>query len=380
MGISAAKRLFAALLVSSIGLLSACGGGTSSSTEGKGGPSAAPAEPAADYAELSPDQLAEKIKAEGAIVSYGMPDTWANYEEIWKTFTEKYGITHTDTDMSSAEELAKFEAEKDKPVADVGDVGITFGPTGKSRSILTAHKNKYWGEIPDWAKDPEGYWCSEYTGSISFIVNTKKVTNVPKSFADLLKPEYKGKVSIDDPMRSAQAKAGVLAAAFSRGGDEANIQPGIDFFKELFQAGNYKPLEVNIANVQKGEIAVGIIWDFNSLNWKDQLHMDELTVVIPTDGSVTIPYVAVINKYAPHPYAAKAFNDFLFSDEAQIAYAKGFARPIRNVKLPDEVAKKLLPDSAYTASKTIKDYAKWDETASKAIPALWEEQVLPEQK
>jgi putative spermidine/putrescine transport system substrate-binding protein len=361
-------------------LLSACGGSTTGSTDGKEGSKAAPTEPAADYAELSPEQLAEKIKAEGAIVSYGMPDTWANYEEIWKTFTEKYGITHTDTDMSSAEELAKFEAEKDKPVADVGDVGITFGPTGKSRGILTAHKNKYWDEIPDWAKDPEGYWCSEYTGSISFIVNTKKVLNVPKSFADLLKPEYKGKVSIDDPLRSAQAKAGVLAAAFSRGGDEANIQPGIDFFRELFQAGNYKPLEVNIANVQKGEIAVGIIWDFNSLNWKDQLNMDELTVVIPSDGSVTIPYVAVINKYAPHPYTAKAFNDFLFSDEAQIAYAKGFARPIRNVKLPDDVAKKLLPDSAYSASKTIKDYAKWDETASKAIPALWEEQVLPEQK
>lgn len=352
--------------------MTACG------SSGQGGTSSS--DPAADYASLSADELAAKIKSEGAIVSYGMPDTWANLGEIWKIFTEKYGVTHTDTDMSSAEELAKFEAEKAKPVADVGDVGITFGPAGVDKGVLLANKNKYWDEIPDWAKDPNGYWTAEYSGTIAFIVNTKKVNNVPQSFADLLKPEYQGKVSIDDPMRSAQAKAGVLAAAFANGGDESNIQPGIDYFKKLFQAGNYKALEVNIANVQKGEIGVGIIWDFNALNWKDQLKMGELQVVIPSDGSVSIPYVAVINKYAPHPYTARALNDFLFTDEAQIAYAKGFARPIRDVKLPDDVAAKLLPKEAYGSAKNIKDYKKWDETASKTIPSLWEEQVLPEQK
>ncbi|WP_018130386.1 extracellular solute-binding protein [Effusibacillus pohliae] len=373
------KKLLIPSLVSIMALVSACGGG--GGTANSGTPAAGTGSgQAADYDKLTSEQLAEKIKSEGSIVSYGMPDTWANLGEIWKGFTTKYGISHTDTDMSSAEELAKFEAEKDKPVADVGDVGITFGPQGKERGVLMAHKNKYWNEIPDWAKDPDGYWAAEYTGTIAFLVNTKKVKNVPKTFDDLLKPEYKGMVSIDDPTRSAQAKAGVLAAAFAHGGNESNIQPGIDFFKKLFKAGNYKPLEVNIANIQKGEIGIGIVWDFNALNWKDQLKMDEITVVIPSDGTVSIPYVAVINKYAPHPYTAKAFNDYLFSDEAQIAYAKGFARPIRNVRLPDDVAKKLLPAEAYASAKNLKDFKKWDETASKTLPSLWEEQVLPEQK
>ncbi len=342
------------------------------------------AEPAKDnqqaagktYEQMTPEERAAAIKQEGAVVSYGMPDSWANLGEIWKSFTGKYGITHTDTDMSSAEELSKFQAEKDKPVADVGDVGIMFGPKGKDMGVLAAHKNPYWDEIPAWAKDPDGYWAAEYQGTIAFIVNTKKVQNVPQSFADLLKPEYKGKVSIDDPARSAQAQSGILAAAFAYGGDEANIQPGIGFFKKLVRAGNYRALESNTSNIQKGEVAIGIIWDFNALNYKAQLNMPELTVVIPKDGSVVMPYVAVINKYAPHPNAARALNDFLFSDEGQILYAKGFARPIRSsVKLPEDVAKNMLATEAYAAAKPVKDFSVWEQTAKK-IPQLWEEQVL----
>jgi len=327
------------------------------------------------YEQMTPEERAAAIKKEGMIVSYGMPDSWANLGEIWKTFTERYGIKHIDTDMSSAEELTKFLAEKDKPVADVGDIGIMFGPKGVEMGVLAPHKNPYWNEIPDWAKDPNGYWCAEYTGTIAFLVNTKKVKNVPKKFADLLKPEYKGKVSFDDPVRSAQGQAAVLAAAIANGGDEKNIQPGINFFKKLIKAGNYRPVLPLPGNIQKGEIAIAIMWDFNALNYKATLNMPELTVVIPSDGSVVMAYVAIINKYAPHPIAARAFNDFLFSDETQIMYAKGFARPIRNVKLPPEVAAKMLPASAYAKAKPVKDLKAWEET-SKKLPQLWEEQVL----
>lgn len=325
---------------------------------------------------LTGDALVEAAKKEGEIVSYGMPDSWANLGEIWANVTAKYGLKHTDTDMSSAEELAKFQAEKDKPVADVGDVGITFGPKGKEMGVLAPHKNPWWNEIPDWAKDPEGYWTAQYQGTIAFIVNAKKVPSVPKSFADLLKPEFKGMVSIDDPTRSAQAKAGVLAAAFANGGDETNIQPGIDFWAKLVKQGNFRPLESNVSNIQKGEVVIGIIWDFNALGYKKQLNMPELEVVIPSDGSVTLPYVAVINKYAPHPYAARLLNDYLFSDEGQIAYAKGFARPIRKVTLPPEVAAAFPPESAYAAARPVKDLKAYEKAANETIPQLWESQVL----
>lgn len=328
----------------------------------------------------SEEELKRLIQQEGAIVSYGMPDTWANWKESWDNFTAMYGITHTDTDMSSAEELAKFLAEKDKPVADVGDVGFTFGPKGKEMGVLAPYKNKYWDEIPDWAKDPDGYWAAQYQGTIAFIVNTKKAPFVPRTWSDLKDPRLKGMVSIDDVMRSAQAKAGVLASAFAFGGDEKNIQPAIDFWGEIMAMGNYRPVEVNIANVQKGEVAVGVLWDFLALAWRDQLNMPELEVVIPEDATVSVPYVAVINRWAPHPYAARAWTDYAFSDQGQIERAKGYARPIRNVELPPEVAAKFPPMEAYKSARVITDLKAWEQTAEVTMPELWETQVLTKQR
>lgn len=336
------------------------------------------AQQSTEQQELTGDALATAAKQEGQIVSYGMPDSWANLGEIWKTFGDKYGVKHTDTDMSSAEELAKFKAEKDKPIADVGDVGISFGPKGKAEGLLAAHKNPYWNEIPDWAKDPDGYWAAEYTGTIAFLVNTKKVSSVPKTWGDLLKPEFKKAVVIGDPTKATQAQNGVLASAIAFGGDETNVQPGIDFWAKVAKAGNLKTMELSLANIQKGEVPVAILWDFNALGYRKQLNMPELQVVIPEDGSVTSAYVAIINKYAPHPNAARLFNDYLFSDEAQIMYAKGFARPIRKVELPPEIKAQVLPEEAYKSAKPVTNFDAWENTA-KELPKLWQETVLVNQ-
>lgn len=325
-------------------------------------------------AELKGDALVQAAKKEGKIVSYGMPDTWANLGETWKGFSTKYGITHADTDMSSAEEISKFKAEANKSVADVGDIGIGFASTAMGQGVLANHKNPYWNEIPDWAKDPNGAWCAEYTGTICLLVNKKLVKNVPHSWADLLKPEYKNSVVLGDPTKGALEKSAVLSAAFAYGGDEANITPGVEYFAKLKKAGNLKPIDSTIANIQKGEIPIVVEWDFLALSYIDQFKMD-LQAVIPTDGAATVAYVAVINKYAPHLNAAKLFNDYLFSDEAQINYAKGFAKPIRNVKLPEDVQKKLIPEAEYKSSRPIKDYTAWQKTQDNFVE-LWQEKVL----
>lgn len=316
------------------------------------------------------------VKKEGKLVTYGMPKEWANYGESYAAFTKLYGITHEDTDMSSAEELAKFKAEKNKPVADLGDIGIIFGSLAKSQNIVQPYKNKYWNEIPSWAKDKDGYWTAAYTGSIAMLVNKKLVTNVPHSFKDLLNPEYKNSVVVGDMQKAAQSQNTLLAATFANGGDESNLQPGIDYFKKLKDAGNLKDIDNKIGNFQKGEIPIGFLWDFNALGYKNAMNdPDDYVVVIPSDGTVMSAYVSVINKYAPHPNAAKAFQEYIFSNEGQINLAKGFAKPIRNIKLPADVQNKMLPASDYKAAKQIKDFAVWDKT-SKEIPTLWRDNIL----
>ncbi|VBB05431.1 Hypothetical protein LUCI_0640 [Lucifera butyrica] len=348
--------------------LTGCGSSPASSTAGN-------TKPAGEFKMLQGKELAAAIQKEGKIVSYGMPDSWANWKDSWVSFAKQFGITHTDTDMSSAEEIAKFKAEKDNPVADLGDIGIGFGAKAKAEGVSAVYKNKYWDEIPAWAKDPDGHWATWYTGSITFLVNTKLVKDVPTSWQDLLKPEYKQQVVVGDPTKANEAMMGVLAAAFANGGDEANIKPGIDFMAKLAAEGNIKAIDLSIANIQKGEVPIAILNDFNALGYKNQLKMDELKVVVPTDGSSISAYVYMINKAAPHPYAARAMVDYILSDDGQINLAKGFARPIRPVKLPPEVAAKLLPASAYKSARPIKDFAAWEKT-TKELPALWQENVL----
>lgn len=328
------------------------------------------------FKELTGQELIDAAKKEGKIVSYGMPDEWANQRDIWKSFTEKYGIAHEDTDMSSGEQIAKFKAEADNPVADVGDIGIAFAKKAKEEGVLAPHKNPFWDEIPDWAKDPEGYWCTEYTGTISFLVNKNLVKNIPRSWADLLKPEYKNTVVLGDPTKGAMEKNAVLSATFANGGDETNILPGIEYFAELTKVGNRKLIDNTPANIQKGEIPIGIFWDFQSLGYRKEFGMeDDYEVVIPSDGAAIGAYVSIINKYAPHPYAARLLNDHLYSDESQINYAKGFARPIRKVDIPEEIKKELVPEEQYKAARPVKDQEAWEKTQEE-FAQMWQEKVI----
>lgn len=90
------KRLATVLLGASMFALVACGSEETTNGSSIEDPNA-----------LSLEKIEEKAKEEGEVNSVGMPDTWANWEETWKEITDEHGIKHTDTDMSSAEEISK---------------------------------------------------------------------------------------------------------------------------------------------------------------------------------------------------------------------------------------------------------------------------------
>jgi len=350
------KGLIGALAIS---MLAACSDGSSSSKEVK--------------SDLTLEEITKKAKEEGTVNSVGMPDTWANWVETWDQLGTEYSLKHKDTDMSSAEELAKFEAEKDDATADIGDVGIAFGPIAKDKGLTLPYKTSYWDEIPDWAKDDKGHWIVGYTGTISFLTDKNNVKNAPKSWEDLKNGNYT--VSIGDALTANQAQFAILAAAMAFGGDESNIQPGIDFFADLAKQGRLKA-DPTVANLEKGEIDVAILWDFNSLGYRHQIDEKRFDVVIPSEGSVTSGYATVINKYAKNPHAAMLAREYILSDAGQENLAKGYARPIRdNVQLSQDVQKLLLPAEMYKNAQPVKDQKKWEET-TKQIPQLYQEQVL----
>lgn len=321
--------------------------------------------------------LEEAARAEGEVNSVGMPDSWANWKDTWQDLEKKYGLKHMDTDMSSAQEIAKFAAEKENATADIGDVGAAFGPIAVQQGVTQPYKPTTWEQIPVWAKDKDGHWMLAYTGSIAFIVNKQLVDKAPTSWAELKDGKYK--VAIGDVSAAAQAVNGVLAAAIANGGDETNIQPGLDYFAEIAKQGRLSLSNPTIQTLERGEVEVGVVWDFNGLSYRDQIDPSRFEVLIPSDGSVISGYTTIINKWAKHPNAAKLAREYILSDAGQINLAKGNARPIRaeHLTLPADVQAKLLSNEQYAKVKPIENAEAWEAT-SKALPQQWQENVIIE--
>jgi putative spermidine/putrescine transport system substrate-binding protein len=309
--------------------------------------------------------LEKAAKAEGNLTTIALPHSWCNYGEMLTGFTTKYGIkiNELNPDGSSAQEIDAIKANKTNPgpqAPDVIDVGLSFGPQAKTDGLITPYKVATWADIPATAKDADGYWYGDYYGVLSFETNTKVVKNVPKDWADLLKPEYRGQVALSgDPTQSNQAISGVWAAALANGGSLDNVQPGLDFFKQLNDAGNFVPVIAKTATVASGETPIRITWTYNGLADKDSLKGNPpVEVAVPTNGRFGGMYVQAVSAYAPHPNAARLWMEYLYSDEGQLIWLKGYCNPIRYDamkaanKIPADLAAKL-PDTTGAALPTL---------------------------
>lgn len=331
-----------------------------------------------DLNNMSLEEIITAAETEGEVNSVGMPDTWANWEETWADLNEIHGLEHVDTDMSSAEELATFENEKDNASADIGDVGIAFGPEAVERELLLPYKTSYYDEIPDWAKDAEGegYWMLSYTGTMAFVVDTEATDGkVPTSWQEVLDGEYK--FTMGDVSSANQSQFALLSAAVAFGGTESDVQPGLDFFGTLASEGRLNVQGHDTATMEAGEHQVVPMWDFNALALQDELGEDRFQVVIPQDGAAMSGYTTILNRYSQNPHAAALAREYILSDEGQNNLARGHARPIREVELDEDAAAALLPDSEYEDAEVypVEDSAAWDELLPQ-LGNMWQENVI----
>lgn len=333
---------------------------------------------AIDLSNLSEEVLVEKAKKEGnKFVTVGMPDDWANWKSSWDAINKKYGIEHEDTDMTSAEELQTFDAEKDDATRDLGDIGMSMTPTAMEMGVVQPYKAATWDSIPDWAKDPDGNWTISYTGTMTFCAISDTVNGkLPTTWEELMDSNYK--VSVGNVPSGAASQAAVISAAYAMGGDMNNLQPGIDYFIKLAKEGRLDPGDTTYARMADGEMEVcAAQYEYGSLNWRDNLKKDsgqELLVTIPQDGALTTGYSLVFNKYSKHPYTTALVINYLLSDEGQIDRARGYAHPIREVDIPSDING--LDKELYKASITVDDISEFNDACS-TVAKLWTEQVVP---
>ena len=363
-------------------VLAACGGGAGGSTAPSG---------AAGANAWTPDatRLAA-AKTEGGLTTIALPPTWCNYKDLIAGYTAKTGIkiNGLNPDGSSQQEVDAIKANQNNPgpqAPDVIDVGLSYGPDAKTQGLIQAYKVPTWDSIPASAKDAEGFWYGDYYGVMSFEINKDVITNVPQDWADLTKAEYKGKIALSgNPTKSNQGISAVWAAAFANGGGGDNPQPGLDLFKQIVDAGNLVAVIAKTPTVVSGETPIRLTWSYNALGDKEaQAGKTNIEVVIPKTGRFGGMYVQAISKFAPHPNAAKLWMDWLYSDEGQNLWLKGYCNPIRyddmvkrNVVPADLKAK--LPDSSGAFLPTLEQIT----AATKKITEGWPvtvKMVLPEQ-
>jgi putative spermidine/putrescine transport system substrate-binding protein len=324
------------------------------------------------------------------VATYGAPDDWANYGEQFTTFCQtnfqadcnKDHQRSLGEDMSSAEEITAFDAEKNAPKAGMADIGILFAGAAEAKGVLPDFLPANASRLPDTLKGKSGGWIATFVGVPGFVVNTDylktKGVAVPTTWADLAKSDYKGMVGIGKPGSSGTATMAFVAMNLAVGGTLTDYTKGVAYAKQLLA--NLATSEGNADSFEKGEVPIQIKYDFNLIALANQMKAKNVgaQVVIPSDGSIYAPSAIIANKYdTGHMDFIKAFFDWILSDQGQIIFAKFGARPILSVVatnplvVPDSAKSLWLPDTNYKAVQLV-DTSKIDIANIKDI---WVNQV-----
>jgi putative spermidine/putrescine transport system substrate-binding protein len=274
------------------------------------------------------DALVSAAKKEGTLNVIALPPDWANYGAIISGFKAKYGITvnSANPNGSSQDEVNAVNQQKGTSRApDVLDIGMAVALA--NTTLFAPYKVATWADIPDSQKDTGALWYQDYGGYMSIGYDSSKVPTIT-SVQDLLKPAFKGKVALNgDPTKANAALNGVMMTSLANGGSLDDISKGVDFFHQLKQVGNFVPVQATTATVKNGTTPVVLDWDY--LSATHGTDVPSWKVFVPNDAVLGGYYAQAINKDAPHPAAARLWEEYLYSDEGQNLWLKGGARPVR---------------------------------------------------
>jgi putative spermidine/putrescine transport system substrate-binding protein len=278
--------------------------------------------------------LVAAAKAEGRLNVIALPRDWANYGAILDKFTATYGIpiTSDNPDGSSQDEVnAVQQLGTTSRAPDVLDVGMAVALA--NTSLFAPYKVTTWADILDSQKEPTGLWFQDYGGFMSVGYDSTKVPGgAITSFDDLLGPGFKGKVALNgNPKQANAALNGVMMANLAEGGTLDDISKGVDFFHRLKVAGNFDPVQATSATVKNGTTPVVLDWDY--LSAAHGTDVPTWKVFVPNNAILGGYYAQAISKTAPHPAAARLWEEFLYSDIGQNLWLAGLARPVRQAAM-----------------------------------------------
>lgn len=241
--------------------------------------------------------------------------TSETYKELFDKFTEETGIKVEFLSMSSGEVISKVKAEGGNPMADLWfGGGIDAFMAAKEDGLLEKVEFDGAKELAPEYKDSEGYWYSKGLTVVGFIVNNdilaEKNLEMPKTWDDLTKPEYKSEILMSNPAISGTNYA-VVNAILQTKGEEL----GWEYFEKLNENIDYYSKRGKDPNVKTmaGEVAIGITYIDKGLEKMQE--EKNVTIVYPEDGIPYVPEGVAVFKNASNVEGAKVFIDWLYKDE-----------------------------------------------------------------
>ena len=287
--------------------------------------------------------LYEAAAKEGLVVSFDTGPTWANWSAQFKAFKQRYPeVEMVYNDLGSGATVVALDKSRNRPQADTAYYFAGSALDAAEKGLVADFTPVNFDKLPAPFKHPQGQWFTIHTLNVAFLVNTKLVKKVPKSWADLMSDEYNNAIVYLDPRSTGQGQVVVFAATFANGGSMDNVDNGIDYLAQLHKKGNVLRVVGTTPYAQfiKGEIPIWIGYENDGLKAKFKDGMgDDVAVVIPTEASAAAPYAISLVKNGPNPNAGRLWLNFIMTDEGQARFADGYVRPsVPGVALPEAVA------------------------------------------
>jgi putative spermidine/putrescine transport system substrate-binding protein len=305
--------------VATLLVVAACGSSNNSTAS-----CGASAKSASDCGGMS--ALVTAAKKEGQLNVIALPPNWADYGQIIAAFQAKYGIT---VNSAAPNDGSQQEVDAIKTLGTRGPDVIDVGPAVAlaNTDLYAPYEVSTWNDIPAAQKEATGLWYQDYGGDMAIGYDSTKVPAIT-SINDLLGPNFRGKVALPgNALLSNQAVNSIMAVSLANGGSLDDISKGVDWFHTLKQNGNWVPVIGTTATVKAGATPVLFEWSYNAVTHVTDVPTWKL--YLPSGSVVSSYYNQAISKTAPHPAAARLWEEYLYSNEGQNWFLKGGALPIR---------------------------------------------------
>ena len=271
------------------------------------------------------EAAAETAPALSGKVTVYMPSPAGLADKLAAAFTEKTGVEVEQFQGTTGEILARLEAEQANPIADVVILaswsdGLSMKAGGQLESYTPANADKVNSGWIDADSTLFGYSAS----AVGVIYNTTVIPELNADWKELADAAYKDNLAIPDPEKSGACKDFLAGFVTGTEDGEAVLQAWAD--NGLTVPGANKAALEAVTTGEKGILIAGVEYNAYSAMKKGE----PLSIYYPASGTVVNPRPAMILKTAPNMDNAKAFVDFLFSDEAQTLVANAFLLPGRS--------------------------------------------------